>query len=337
MKNGTNKDKGRVTMADVARAVGVSHMTVSRVLRDPVRVQPGTRQRVEEAIRRIGYVPDLVASALVTKRTNIIAMILPTVSTSIFTDAIKGASDVAREAGLQIIVAESGYSLEREEQIVASLLGHKPMGMMIVGVTHTARTIEMLDQSGVPVVETWDQAPDPIDSIVGFSNHDAGRAMTDALIELGYRDIVFVGAGLDEARSRKRYAGYQEAMRAAGLAIPPSSTLTEWVSVRSGVAFARQLVEASSLPQALFFLNDAVATGALLEFLRLGIRVPEEVAVAGFGGFDYSEFLVPSLTTVEIERYAIGASGARIIIERAQGAPAIIKNVGFKVMLREST
>lgn len=326
-------------MEDVAQVAGVSAMTVSRVLRQPALVNKDLRAKVEAAIRETGYIYNLVASSLASQRSGTIALILPTVASSIFSDSVKGVSDVARKHSVQMIMAETNYSPVEEEKVIEALLRRRPDGFIIVGVSHTRATRAMLEKSGVPVVETWDSTPTPIDNLVGLSNFDAMKAMTEALIAQGFRRIAFVGTVTRDRRARMRAKGYEAGIAAAGLHEPVVLNAGDLTSMSSGAAVAERIAVLSPRPEAVICLNDVLAAGALLAFQRMGLRVPDDIAVAGFGGFDFASHLIPSLSTVDIPRYEIGRRAAQMLLDRVAGrvTESSTCEVGYEVCLREST
>lgn len=330
---------GATTMEDVARHAGVSAMTVSRVLRQPELVKKDLRLKVEAAIRETGYIYNLVASSLASQRSGTIALILPTVASSIFSDSVKGVADVARSRGVQMIMAETSYSAAEEQRAIESLLRRRPDGFIIVGVSHTRATRTMLEKSGLPVVETWDTTPTPIDSLVSLSNFDAMKAMTDALLAQGFRRIAFVGAATRDHRAQMRAKGHAASLAAAGFATPALLNAADLTSMGSGAAVAAQIMALEPRPDAVVCLNDVVAAGALLAFQRAGLRVPQDIAVAGFGDFDFARHLNPALTTVDIPRHEIGRRAAEILLDRVEGkcGPGQVCEVGFTLALRGST
>lgn len=326
-------------MADVARHAGVSSMTVSRVLRQPEVVKKELRLKVEAAIRETGYIYNLVASSLASQRSNTIALILPTVASSMFSDSVKGVADAAQRAGVQMIMAETGYSAADEQRAIESLLRRRPDGFIIIGVSHTRATRTMLEKSGIPVVETWDSTPTPIDSLVSLSNFDAMKAMTDAVIGLGFRRIAFVGTATRDRRARMRAKGYVAGLEAAGLHEPVILDASDLTSMSAGADMAGRLLALSPRPDAVICLNDVIAAGALLAFQREGLRVPDDIAVAGFGDFDFARHLNPALTTVDIPRYKIGETATSILLDRIEGrsGPRQICEMGYRIALRGST
>ena len=340
MAPGQATPPGTARLADVARAAGVSAMTVSRVLRMPGRVAPETRARVEEAVRALGYVPNLVAGALKSQRSRIVVAIVPTLTSAIFAETVEGMTEVLREQGYQLLLANSGYAPETEESLVTAFLGRRPDGMILTGTQHTPGARAQLRSAGIPVVETWELAKDPIDMNVGFSNRAAGRRLTEALLARGHRRIVF--AGVDpafELRSRRRAQGYREAMRAAGLA-PAFHRLDDadrGLTMRSGARAAAALLAARPRIDAVMFSNDFPAFGALSECARRGIAVPGVFAIAGFGDFEVAREAYPAITTVRVPGREMGRRAAAMILARlAGGDPEPRIDLGFEIVLRES-
>lgn len=318
------------SLEDVARRAGTSIITVSRALRQPDKVRPETRARITEAVEALGYIPNLAASSLVSRRSGIIAVVVPTLGNSTFVDTLHGLSDGVTAAGRQLLVGDTGYSETAEHALITALAGRRPDGIAIVGLVRNPRTRTLLSSLGVPVVETWDMTDDPIDHVVGFSNTEAGRAMTRYLLDKGRRRIVFVGA--HEPRSRAREAGYRSALQDAGLSggttffteEPPSS-------FGEGRRLMHWIANLDPRPDAVFFSTDVLAVGGIIECQHLGIDVPREIAIAGLGDLEIGRSIVPTLTTVQIPSYQMGRRAAEILSQRLEGAELTQKIVDFGV------
>jgi LacI family gluconate utilization system Gnt-I transcriptional repressor len=324
-------------MKQVAERAGVSTMTVSRALRSPDKVAADTLKCVQRAIETLGYVPDLVASSLASQRSRIIALIVPTVSSSIFDDSVQGIADTIGAEGYQLIIGQSRYSAEHEEALALTLLGRRPDGLVLIGTAHSNGLRARLKQAGVPVVETWDLTDDPIDSLVGFSNHDAGFAMTERLLDWGYQRIGFVG-GTEEPRGAARRAGYEACLAARGVAAAPVTAFTDGLSMTSAATTFEALIEQHPTLDAVFFSSDTIAAGALFACQRRNWRVPDRIALAGLGDFEIAAQTVPALTTVRVPRYDIGRRAAEIILARLDGTVTQSQTVdlGFEIVRRDS-
>ncbi len=327
-------------MQDVARMAGVSAITVSRALRAPHRVRPATRERVERAIRALGYVPDEIAGSLSSRETRQVAAVVSTLGGSIFASTVDGLAQSLREHGHQLLLGTTEYSSASEEKLIATALSRRPDGLVLTSADHTAAARRMLARAGVPVVEVWDIPDAPFDMAVGFSNIGAGHAMTRFLHQIGRRRIGFIG-GLHEGdhRGRLRRQGYAAALRELELGPPRTIVDTGGTAmVERGARHLALLLERWPDTDAVFCASDSVALGALSEARRRGFAVPEKLAIAGFGDFDFAGEFGLGLTTVRIPGYAIGATAGQMIIRRKQGdrdTPKVV-DLGFEIVRRAS-
>ena len=330
---------GAIRMQDVARAAGVSAITVSRALGAPDRVSPETRARVEAAVRALGYVPNLAAGTLKSQRSRIVVAIVPTLANAIFAETVEGMTEALRAEGYQLLLAHSGYAPETEESLVTAFLGRRPDAIVLTGLHHTAAAQAQIRAAGIPVVETWELGGAAIDMNVGFSNRDAARALTTALVARGYRRIAFVGVDpAAEPRARRREQGYRDAMAEAGRR-PLIHRLVEdrGISMRSGAGMLDALLAGPRPADAVMFTNDYIAFGALAECARRGIAVPGRLAIAGFGDFEVARECHPALTTVRVPGREMGRRAATLILDRLAGRPAPPRvDLGFDVVLRDS-
>jgi LacI family gluconate utilization system Gnt-I transcriptional repressor len=329
-----------VRIEEVARLAGVSAITVSRALNTPDKVAEKTRKVVWEAIEKTGYIPNRLAGSLASNRSHTIGVIIPTIINSIFADKVQGMTDVLLKEGYHLMLANSGYSLEVEADLVSAFVAQRPSGLVLTGVSHAERTRSLLGRAGIAVVETWSLSDEPIDMLVGFSNEEAARAMVLHLHGLGYRKIGLVSAPVEHNdRSASRVAGYRRAVRECGLPEARSLEREASFSFRNGALALANLIEAHPDMDAIFFANDILAAGALLECQRRGIAVPDEFGIAGFDDVDLAAETVPGLTTVRIPRYEIGARAAQLILDRIAGRESNdrIIDLGFEIVSRGST
>jgi LacI family transcriptional regulator, gluconate utilization system Gnt-I transcriptional repressor len=328
-------------MADVARLADVSVITVSRVLREPNRVAEATRTRVLEAVKTIGYVPNLVASSLKSRRSGIVAAIIPSVAHSIVSEVIRGMNSVLKTEGLHLLLGDSGFSPQEEEELVAAFLARRPDAIYLTGTTHTHNTHQMLNAARIPVVEAGNLADSPIDMSVGYSNRQAARTMTHTLIGRGRRRIGYVGQiGRDLVdRVQDRYNGYRDALSQNGIAFSPQLTAEVELSYRGGAAGVTALIENGYDVDAIFCTSDVIAVGVLFECQRRGIAVPERIAITGMDDQEIASQCVPALSTVKMPRYEMGRRAAEMICARLAGTVIIENSVdlGFSLVLRETT
>ncbi len=333
------RERRRVTMRDVARRAGVGAITVSRALADPTKVSPALRARIDAAVRELGYVPNRMAGGLSSQKTRVVPVIVPAIRNAVFSDLIEGASSVLLDAGYQILLGSTDYDLEREENLIADFLGWTPEGIIIVGTEHSETACRMLSDTEATVVELFELGADPIDVNIGFSNIEAARAMTDYLADKGYRRVAFVGAYLErDRRADQRRAGFEARLAERGL---PSGRVLDYPGKSSYDLGAQALHDLRARWQdtdAVFFANDVLAVGALLEAIPMGLKVPEDVAIAGFNGLDIGARATPSLTTVVSPRFEMGQRAAEEILKRrgVRRGDAYSVDIPYRILPRGS-
>lgn len=309
-----------LTLRDVSEASGVSEMTVSRVLRNRGDVSDATRERVLEAARSLGYVPNKIAGALASQRVNLVGVIIPSLSNMVFPEVLTGISDTLEDTGLQPVVGVTNYSPEREETVIYEMLSWRPSGMIVAGLEHTEASRAMLAQAGIPIVEIMDIDGDAVDSAVGISHRRAGRQMAEAIIAAGYRRIAFCGTMMPyDHRAKKRLEGFEEALAKAGLTLADR----EFYSGGSALLKGREMTEAvlNRTPDVdfLYYSNDMIGAGGLLYCLAQGIDVPGKVGLAGFNGVELLDGLPRRLATMDACRLEIGRRAAQIIAGKHEG------------------
>lgn len=328
-------------MADVARMAAVSVITVSRVLREPEHVADATRARVLDAVKAVGYVPNLVARSLKSRRSGIVAAVIPSVTHSIVAEVTRGMNGVLKEHGLHLLLGDSGFSPQEEEELVAAFLARRCDAIYLTGTTHTRHTRTMLEAARIPVVEAGGLADHPIDMTVGYSNRDAARAITQALIDRGRRRIAYVGqAGRDVVdRVRDRHAGYCDALAANGLPVAASAQVEVELSFRGGAAGLAALVERRGGLDAVFCTSDVIAVGVMFECQRRGIAVPGTLAITGMDDQEIVSQCVPAISTVRMPRFEMGRRAAQMLCDRLAGRDpgSLAVDLGFRLVLRETT
>jgi LacI family transcriptional regulator, gluconate utilization system Gnt-I transcriptional repressor len=339
MSGRTKPQSARSRLADVARRARVSTMTVARVLREPHKVAPDTRARVSAALDATGYTPDLVARALVSRRSGVVGAIVPTLSNSLIADVIQGMSDALARENRQLMVGASGFSAAGEEALVRSFLSRRVDGLYLTGTSHTAGTRALLANAGIPVIEGGNVPETAIDMAVGVSNIDAAAAVVAHLVGSYGPDIAFAGApAADNDRMRDRRAGYERVLAEAGARVPPAWIVETPMSMEGGREAVRRLLALPRPPRALFCANDVIAAGALLEAVRRGVAVPGTLAVAGYDDLDIARELLPSLTSVRVPRYEIGKRAAELIHLALTGKRPrrAVEALDFELVVRES-
>jgi LacI family transcriptional regulator, gluconate utilization system Gnt-I transcriptional repressor len=326
-------------MTDVANLAKVSAMTVSRALRHPAIVDPETLKRIHGAIKATGYLPNRIAGSLASQRSNIVGLIVPSLRNSLFAETVKGVADTLGDA-YDLLIADSGYVLDREEAAVAAFLSQRVCGIVLHNTKHTPRTRRMIQSAAIPCVETGNLVRRPIDMAASFSNHRAASDMTAYLIGKGYKRIAFVSLPLDDNdRARERQSGYLDALKAHRRPIDRNIILESAPGLRGGAGALIELMKKRPRIDAAFLTGDVLATGALLEANRKGWRVPDDIAIAGSDDNELQEYVSPPLTSLRFPRYDIGCTAASMLLDRIGGAAPLkhIVDLGFQIIPRQST
>lgn len=305
----------RITMRDVAAAVGVSPMTVSRALRDDETVSAETRARIQKAAQDLGYVYDTTAQAFRTQKSGFVAVTLPSLNNANFAETYRALSGALTDSGMQVLLGATNYRIEREEILVRQLLTRNPEALVLTGGFHTKATRELVKARDLPVIEMWDLPPDPLGKVVGFSNFAAMEAIVAHLAESGRRKLAFVGATEGgDLRGAERRSGAISA--AEELSLPPVTILDAGaapVSMRHGARLAERLGASLLEFDAVLCVSDPVAFGVLSACRRLGIDVPGQLAITGFGHFEVAAISEPRITTIDVNARQIGELTAQVL------------------------
>ncbi len=320
----SRRGHGKATLADVARRAGVTTMTVSRMLREPHRVSDETGERIRQALADTGYAPNKQAATMASGRSAIVAAIIPNVANSIFAETVQGLSDVLQPAGLELLLASTNYSLEREEEQLRAVLGWAPAALVVTGLRHTAGALTLLRQaqaSGTPVIEMWEKDPAGMEFIqIGFNHRNAGHTMAQHLLDCGHTDLVYVDSGVEEDfRAHERGEGFAQTAERAGATV--RIIKADRGEPMAAGRQALQRLQSTTLPQGIAFANDHLAAGAWLQAHDIGIRVPQQVALLGFGDFPIAAQLGGGISTLAAPRYAIGHNaGLKILSDLGSNA-----------------
>jgi LacI family transcriptional regulator, gluconate utilization system Gnt-I transcriptional repressor len=333
------------TMADVALRAGVSAMSVSRALKNGASIATETRLRIMQAVEELGYVLDQSAGSLSSKRTGFVAALIPSINNSNFAEAARGLTDALQGTGLQLLLGYTDYSVEKEEELIESMLRRRPEAILVTGGRHTPRGQKLLRNCGIPVIETWDLPKSPVHHVVGFSNAEASAALVRHLHGRGYKRIAFIGGTTNrDTRGADRRTGYESAMTALGLKVRRVISFgTPPISMKQGGEALVRLMEQWPEVEAAICVSDLSAFGALMECMRRGWKVPGRIAIAGFGDFEISGTCYPAITTVGVECYNIGNKAGELLLRAIAGersgtpiAPETIVT-DYQVIQREST
>ena len=326
------------TLADVAKVAGVSPITVSRTLNQPEIVRPALREKVFRAVQITGYVPAMLTAGEPDKRSRLISVLVPTIANSIFADTVQALIDTLTEAGHETLIGLTNYSAEREEKLLDAVLRRRPDAIVLTGTLHTKASRQRLSRSGIPIVETWDLGDKPLDMLVGFSHEAVGDAVARYLLDKGHQRFGLVT--LDDPRGRRRSDSLIATLRLNGIEAIEQVLLPVPATVSLGRLGLQHFLEQDALPGVLVCSSDTLAHGILEEATERGLRVPDDLAVMGFGDLSSAAHLHPALSTVSVNGGEIGIRAARALLRRLDEAdqePQKVRiDTGFKIIERDS-
>ncbi|MDJ0034402.1 LacI family DNA-binding transcriptional regulator [Pantoea allii] len=323
------------TLEDVARHAGLSPMTVSRALNTPHLVRPKTVERVMEAVRVTGYIPNALAGGLASRRSKLIAVVVPQINNNMFVDTIQSLSDALGLRGYHILLSVVGYSTDKEAELMATLLSRRPDGIVLTGIHHTPALKKVILNAAIPVVEIWDLTPTPLDMLVGFSHQQVGQATAEYLLEQGFRRPGLLWTVDKRAEQRKQ--GLCEVFNQHAINAIPQADAPLPASLASGRAGLAQLLNKGEY-DVIVCSSDTLAQGAIMEAESRGLRVPEDIAVMGFGDLDFAASNRPAITTISVDRMAMGQRAATLLADRIEQRPVeeSIIDIGFHLIKRAS-
>jgi LacI family gluconate utilization system Gnt-I transcriptional repressor len=267
-----------------------------------------------------------------------VAVIIPAISGALFSSTVQSLTDCLDEAGYQLLLGQTGYpGGDREEKLLSAILSRRPDALVLTGTQHSARDRKRLKNANIPIVEIWDLSRKPVDMAVGFSHAAVGRAAAEYLLGRKFRRFAIVGG--DDERANVRCTHYLEALRENGITDVTRIVTPAPTNLWMGRDSLSRLLAGGFSKGAIFCGSDALAHGVLLEAQERGLSVPRDIAVVGFGDTDIAAFTVPALTTVRIDRHAIGRLAAECLLARLNGETIDQKiiDVGFEVVERGST
>lgn len=310
------RSTGKVTLTDVAQLAGVGTMTVSRALRTPEQVSEKLRDKIEAAVQELGYMPNLTASALASASSWTIAMVVPSLAESGCTEMFAGLQQVLQPEGYQIMLAESQHRLEQEEKLLETLLASNLAATILLSVEHSDTVRRWLKNASIPVMEIGAVRTDPIDMNIGIDNAAAMFELTQIVIKRGYQNIGLLCANQEQWIFQQYLQGWYKAMlryhmspnRVINAAAPPVFS--------TGAAQLPEFLLAWPELDALICVSDELACGAIYECQRRHIKVPDDLAIVGFGDSDVSRVCQPPLTTISVPHRKIGIEAGRALLAR---------------------
>jgi LacI family transcriptional regulator len=308
------------TIHDVAKLAGVAPITVSRVINQSGYVSAETRERVEKAIRDLGYMPNTLARSLRSKRTNTLALILTDITNPFFTTLARGVEDTASDAGFTLIFCNTDESESEEARYLQVLLQKQVDGFLLVPAQSRPGSIRQIRQHGEPVVVLDRRVPEVDVDVVRCDSEDGAYQLTRLLISLGHRQIAVLSGPPTVSTAADRVAGCRRAMQEASIPIDESYVLYGEYNQASGYALARQALDFYPRPTAMFAANNFISIGALKAIQDTGLEVPEDVALVGFDDLPPALLMFPFFTVAAQPAYELGRRATQLLLERLSGS-----------------
>jgi LacI family transcriptional regulator len=320
------------------RLAGVSTATVSRALNSPASVDPSTLQRVQQAIRKLRYVPHGAARSLRSQRSRMVGAIVPSFDYALYARTTSALQQRLGADGYAVVLAEHHYDLQQELQVTRQLIEHAVDAFMFVGVDHDPKLFALLADYGRPYVLTWGVDASQRHPCVGFDNRAAGHAIAKHLLGLGHRHVAILSAPLEgNDRGRERVAGFRAALAEAGLKEDCIES-AERISLAAAEEAMHRILERKPRPTAVLATNDVMAVGAMQACRRAGVAIPGQMSITGIDNTDLGATQVPALTSVKTPVVEMGAAAAEQLIARLEAKEWRAQQaLAFEVVVRAST
>ncbi|CFX16306.1 Transcriptional regulator, LacI family [Candidatus Filomicrobium marinum] len=331
----------KASIISVANVAGVSPSTVSRVFNHPHLVRSSTRKAVEQAVQDLGYIRNRAAHAMHGKRSGTIALVVPTVDNTIFSELIQAFSDAVDAEGFTILIASHSYNLELEHSHLRKLLEYRVDGIALVGFDHHDATYKLIAQQKIPAIAIWTYDESSRLPCVGADNRHAGAVAARHLCELGHRDIGLIFAEtLDNDRARYRIGGVLEVFSEYGVRQRDMWSATSPYVLDIAKRVCLDVLSARPRPTALLCGNDVIAHAAIYAAQRAGLHIPDDISIMGIGDYAASSAIEPGLSTVRIPANRIGSVAGRLLtahIADPDSTPLVHNQFDTELVLRAST
>ncbi len=330
-----------IRLKDVAARAGVSLMTVSKVLRDAPDVSPATKSRIRRLVQEMGYVPNALARGLRTRRTRLLGLVVPAVAHPVIGEMVQTIETRVHELGYDLLLAQSQDNPQREDMCLRRLLSRRVDGLFIYPVYRLAPTAtvwEELLKSGTPAVLLGPGAP----FCAGFPGVEtddalAGYLVAQHLIRLGHKRIAFFAGPPAAPWAQELFAGYRRALREANLPLDDRLVFSAGVRLEDGQRSAAQMLSEGAAPTAIQTVSDQAALGVATVLWERGLRIPEDVSLAGYGDLYPAEWMRVSLTTVRLPRSALAAAAAEAMERWLGGEKVETRRLPGELCIRGST
>jgi LacI family gluconate utilization system Gnt-I transcriptional repressor len=327
-------------MDDVAELAGVSQMTVSRVMSGKGYISSKVRAQVQAVAAEIGYVQNRLARGLRSEQSSLIAVVLPTLGNTVFTEVLRGITDALTAQSFRPVFGLTEYSEDREYELVRDLLSWRPSGIVLAGLEHSDQTRQAINASGVRVAEVMDIDGTPISAAFGLSQIAAGQTTAQYMLDKGHRRFVYAGSQSgSDLRAGKRLEGFRQRVREAGGTMMSEIISTLPSSMVEGRRMTAEILSSADRPDAIYYSNDDLAAGGIMNCLAEGISIPGDIAMAGFNGLPYLDALPIQLTTIKTPRYDIGLQAGQLLAMQGEAGPRTapkLVDLGFELSVGQT-
>ncbi|MCB8819669.1 LacI family DNA-binding transcriptional regulator [Microvirga rosea] len=329
-----------VRIQDVARLAEVSTATVSRALATPQRVSPEKRARVLEAIAQTGYTPNLTARSLRSQKTGMVLVVLPDLANTFFSRILRGIEETLFEAGYGMIISDLDGSPEKEAHFTAFTTAGRVDGAILLNGHLFGQSRDGQGRAAdidIPIVALCEAIPNADIPQIEIDNRTAARKMTQYLASRGHREILYVSGPAGNVLEKERYRGYRDGLQRAGLSFDPTWVIPGDYTIESGMRAGHSIVQRANRPSGVFCTSDEMAIGLIRTLLSAGIRVPQDISVAGFDDIEFAAVAEPALTTIRQPRQELGraAAAALIALLQKQETPRLIR-LETELVIRDS-
>lgn len=329
-----------VKIDEVARLAGVSSATVSRAVNKPSTVRESTKTKINEAISKLGYIPNASARALMLGRSETVGVVVPTLDNAIFAKGLEQFQKSMSEAGYQVLLASSNYDPLIEEIQIKNLLLRGAEAIALFGASQTPAAIKLLKDRNIPCIHLGTLSPPARGYACGFDNQKAIQAGVSFLLDLGHRHFgMLAGITKNNDRATARVQGVKRALATKGITIKDDLIVEVAYDVSAARLGFRKITDQSSKITALICGQDVIAYGAILEAQHLKIDIPKDLSIVGFDDLELSQHIIPSLTTIRYDAKDMWSKAAENLLARINGDQSVSRLIRSETILiiRDST
>lgn len=334
----TKKGKKAASISDVARESGVSIFTVSAVINNKAHVSKARRQRVEEAIRKLNYRPNLIARSLIKQKTQTIGMIVTDIANPFFPMVVRGAEDAVQRHGYNLLLCNSDDILEKEEKELELLLSKRVDGILLTKAAGDFRPSlrQLIKDVKIPFVLVMRTYPELTKDAVMTDDYQGAYEAVRHLARSGRRRIGLVSGPMKVSNAKERWRGFRDGLEAENLAYDPELVVEGDYRIESGFRAGHAML--SYRPDGIYVANHLMTIGLLKAAEEMGLKCPEDFGLVSFDDYPWLSVFRPRLTTVELPKHQLGNEAAELLIQRIEGdtSPPVVRKLQPELRIRES-